>query len=124
MAKVEISTRACHNDRTTEGVVGADDVVASGYQKVQAHHQDVDGDDDGGHSGGPEHGLGSKRLQDAEASLAGDDGGQDLGNPGEPVETQQVVVCHKRHNGAVSNPRSTTKGKERERECITAMMTD
>ena len=102
MPTIEVAENACHDDAVSFRVVGADDVVASDHQEVQTYHHDVDGDDDGGHGGGPEHGLGAKRLQDAEASLAGYDGGQDLGNPGEPVETQQVVVRHELHHGAVS----------------------
>ena len=78
MPKVKLASRDRHNDAVTNGVVSTDDVVASGHKEVQTHHHHVDGDDGGGHGGGPEHCLGAKRLQDAEASLAGYDGGQDL----------------------------------------------
>ena len=98
---IKIPTNSYPDVAVAAGVVGADDIVPSQHHKVKPNHHHVDGDDGGGHGGGPEHGLGAKRLQDAEASLAGYDGGQDLGNPGEPVETQQVVVCKEPHQGPV-----------------------
>ena len=36
--------------------------------------------------------LGAERFQDTEASLAGDDGRYDPGNPGKAVEAYQVAV--------------------------------
>ena len=54
-----------------------------------------------GYGGGLHEGLRAEGLQDAEASLAGDDGGDDLGDPSEPVEAQQVVVDKEPHEGTV-----------------------
>ena len=102
MLQVELSGDCCRDCASTDGVVHAHGIVASGHKEVQTHHHHVDGDDDGGHGGGPEHGLGAKRLQDAEASLAGYDGRQDLGNPGEPVETQEAVIGHELQHWSVS----------------------
>ena len=113
MAKIKLAGDDCSDDAVGDRVVGADDVVASEHQKVKPHHHDVDCDDDGGHGGGPEHSLGAKRLQDAEASLAGYDGRQDLGNAAEPVKTKQVVVRHERKHGAVSDQVGDGKKKMR-----------
>ena len=60
--KVKLTASKHHYDDATGGDEGADDLVAGENKKIQAHYQDVDGNDDGGHGGGPEHGLGSKGL--------------------------------------------------------------
>ena len=83
--KIKLTSNHHHHHPVAGRLVGADDVEASEDEKVQTNHHDEDGDDDGGHGGGPEHGLGAKGLQDAEASLAGYDGGQDFGNASQRV---------------------------------------
>ena len=55
--------------------------------------------------------LGAERFQDAEASLAGDDGRYDLGNPGKAVEAYQVAVRQVSHEWAI--PVNTTGQKDR-----------
>ena len=45
--------------------------------------------------------LGAERFQDTEASLAGDDGRYDPGNPGKAEKTHQVVVGRVLCDGSV-----------------------
>ena len=61
--KIKLAANNSLHDAVGDRVVGADDVVASEHQKVRSHRHDVDGDDDGGHGGGPEHGLGANQTK-------------------------------------------------------------
>ena len=92
MVQVELSRHARHKGDLADRVVHASNTIARRDDKIKTYNDSVDDDDNDGGGGGTQHGLGAERLQDAEASLAGDNGGQDLRNPGKAVETHQVVV--------------------------------
>ena len=93
VVQVELARHEWHEGVLADRVVHTPDPISRGNEKIKSHDDEVDDDDDGGGGGGTQHGLGAERLQDAEASLAGDDGGQDLGNTGKGEETREVVVC-------------------------------
>ena len=101
MVQVELPRHERQEGVLADRVVHTSDTIAERDEKEKSHDNDVNNDDDDGGGGGTQHGLGAERLQDAEASLAGDDGGHDLGNPGKTEESHHVVVCHVEHEWTV-----------------------
>ena len=93
MVQVELPRHAQHESILADRVVRTSNSIAKPDEETKSHDDDVDDDDGGDGGGGTQHGLRAERLQDAEASLDGDDGGQDLGNPTKAVQSRHVVVC-------------------------------
>ena len=92
VVQVELSRHDWPEGDVANRVVHTCDSIARNDEEIKSQNDSVDDDDDSGSGGGTQQGLGAEWLQDAEASLAGDDCGQDLRNPGKAEETRQVVV--------------------------------
>ena len=99
--QVELAEDGGPNLPTVERIRDAHYGVFTRREEEEGNDDDVDDADDDGYGGGPHEGLRAEGLQDADASLAGDDSGDDLGDPSEPVEAQQVVVDKEPHKGTV-----------------------
>ena len=108
MVQVELSRHDRDEGAMTDRVIHTCHSIARHDEKIKTHYNDVDNNDDSGGGGGSQHGVGAERLEDAEASLAGDNGGQDLGNPGKAKETVQVVVGYVLCDRAISVNKTET----------------